>query len=154
MCFLTPLFTAHWNVNILMTYCRVSRCHVNMKTNKTRFFRLMLLSHFGKFVRLFLCRYYMAFYAIWTAAWAMFHLQNGVIPIIFWDIKHIMKTQAKVCNFWLWKFATREQSTKKWSGNTVVVFNMLKIDDGMNELVNKFPRQKVLFWTFQTIFLM
>ena len=55
------------------------------------------------------------------------------IPIIFWDIKNIMKTKAKVGNFWLWKFVTRERSAKKRSGNTVLAFNMLKIDDSMNE---------------------
>ena len=39
-----------------------------------------------------------------------------------------MKTKAKVCNF-----VTREWSAKKRSGNTILVFNMLKICDSMNE---------------------
>ena len=82
----------------------------------------------------------MEFYAVWTEAWSMFHLQNGVwlflllkIPIIFWNIKRIMKTKAKVCNFWLWKFVTRKRSANKRSGITVLVLYILKIDDGMNE---------------------
>ena len=73
-------------------YCKVSKRHVNTKCkfqhlckhrsatkrNKTRFIRLMFLSHFGKFARLILRRYSMEFYAVWTAAWAIFRLQNGV----------------------------------------------------------------------------
>ena len=48
---------------------------------------------------------------------------------------------------------TREQSTKKQSGHTVLILNMLKIDDSMNEacannvkmVVNKLQRRKVSF---------
>ena len=79
------------------------------------------------------------------------------IPNIFWDIKHIMKTQAKVCTFWLWKFVTRERSTKKRT-ETLYWYSICwkSITAWMKHVqikasVNKLPRQKVSFWTFRTV---
>ena len=120
------------------SYCKVSKSHVNTKCKfqhfcvntalrpretKLAFFRLMFLSHFGKFARFILSRYSMELFAVWTVAWAMFHLQNGVSSFVnsnyFFQILSV-----------LWKpklrYVTRDRSVKKRSRNAELVFKYVE----------------------------